>query len=203
MHQLQIPKSADKNSDFSCIFVKENVNVCSFQKTFCISSSTSDFVPMIVLESCDQILSFISIIQVLKLLSPRCILWCCVHWDGWSCFTDGKCLAGKPLQHHALSLLQPFIALQHHHVLSINNYKPLHGFLFSGSSLHIWHDQWASSWSVPIRHAVPHTKLNSRYFLSGTFTCMTAPHYTKKTLQMSHIEEVADRSLLCREALWE
>lgn len=142
--------------------------------------------------------------QVLTLFSPRCILWCRVHWDGWSCFTDGKCLAGKPLQHYVLSVLQPFIALQHHHVLSNKNYKPSDVFLFSGSSVHIWHDKRASPWSLPIRHAVPHTKFNSEYFLSGTFACMSAPSlHTKKTLQMCHIEKIFDRSLLCREALWE
>lgn len=37
-------------------------------------------------------------------------------------------------------------------------------FLLQGSSVHIWHDQRASSRSVPIRHAIPHVKLNSEYF---------------------------------------
>lgn len=39
-------------------------------------------------------------------------------------------------------------------------------FLYSGGSVHIWHDQWATSWSLPTRNVIPHTKLNSEYILS-------------------------------------
>lgn len=56
------------------------------------------------------------------------------------------------------------IALQHHLELNTKNYKP-DSFLFPGSSVHIWHDQRASSWSLPFRHAVPHIEFNSEYFL--------------------------------------
>lgn len=39
-------------------------------------------------------------------------------------------------------------------------------FLFSGSSVHIWHDKWTPSWSLSIRHVLSHIKLNSEYFLA-------------------------------------
>lgn len=111
-------------------------------------------------ESCDKILSFISIMLILT--SPRCILWCPVYWNGWSCFIDGKHFAGK---HHALTLPQPFVALLYHQELNVKNYTTPDSSLFSGSSVHIWHDQWTSSWSLPFRHAIPHNKFHSEYFL--------------------------------------
>lgn len=113
-------------------------------------------------QSCDEIFHFIPIFVILPF--PRCIFWWCVYWNGWSCFSDGKRSAGKPLQHHALSLLQPFFVLQHHHELSEKNCKTPNKFQFSGSSVYIWHDQRASSWSLPIRHAFPHSKFSSEYY---------------------------------------
>lgn len=53
-------------------------------------------------------------------------------------------------------------------------------FLYSGGSVHIWHDQWATSWSLPTRNVIPHTKLNSEYILSPEM-----PQIKKKKVTLS------------------
>lgn len=41
--------------------------------------------------------------------------------------------------------------------------------LLSGCSLHIWYDQWASSWPLFIRDAFPHIKFHSEYYTAALF----------------------------------
>lgn len=64
-------------------------------------------------------------------------------------------------------------------------------FLFSGSSVHIWHDQRASTRSLSFRHAVSHIKFNSEYFLlTGTLTSTYTLH--KTWLIVWHIQKLSD-----------
>lgn len=51
--------------------------------------------------------------------------------------------------------------------------------LLSGCSVHIWYDQRASSWSLFIRDAFPHTKFNSKYYTAASFGNTKTQWYIK------------------------
>lgn len=140
------------------------------------------------------------------LLLTRCLLWSRVYWNGWSGFNDGKCFAGKSPLQRAWTVLQSFIALQHHQALSIRNYNPHGCFPFVGSSVNTWHDQRASSRSLPLRHAIPHIKFNCKYLtLLKHSTAKLHPFITqRKVANEKNPESVWLKSCwICREDLWE